>query len=119
MPYFKFSNIKITGVATSIPSHIVKTDDRADVWGKEYIEKFKANVGIEQIHTTAEHQTASDLCYDAAERLIQHKNVNREEIGAVLFVGFSTDYWRPSNACILHYRLGLSQGCVALSLIHI
>mgnify|MGYP003285050278 FL=1 len=58
MPYFKFHNIKITGVATSIPSHVVKTDDRTDVWGKEYIEKFKAAVGIEQIHTTAEHQTA-------------------------------------------------------------
>ena len=116
MPYFKFHNIKITGVATSIPSHVVKTDDRTDVWGKEYIEKFKAAVGIEQIHTTAEHQTASDLCYDAAERLILHKNIKREEIGAVLFVGFSTDYWRPSNACILQYRLGLSQDCVAYDL---
>lgn len=113
MPYFKFNNIKITGIATSIPSHIVKADDRTAVWGKEYIEKFKANVGIEQIHTTAEHQTAADLCYDAAERLIQHKNINREEIGALLFVGFSTDYWRPANACILHYRLGLPKDCAA------
>ena len=31
MPYFKFHNIKITGVATSIPSHVVKTDDRTKV----------------------------------------------------------------------------------------
>lgn len=113
MPYFQFNHIKVGGVASAVPTEIVKVSDFAEKYGEEYVGKFSASTGIKQFRRTKPHQTASDLCFVAAEKIISEKNINREEIGALVFVAHSTDYRRPATACVLHKRLGLDKNCVA------
>lgn len=113
MPFFKFKNIKITGVASVVPSTVVKVNDFIPVFGEETVRHFSETTGVKQFRKTGEHQTASDLCYIAAERVIEEKKVLREEIGALVFASLAPDYRRPSTACVLHKRLKLGKDCVA------
>ena len=116
MAFFAFNSIKIAGVAAAVPTKVVKVESFADRFGKDYVEKFKESTGIHQFHQSAEHQTASDFCFVAAEKILKEKEVPRESIGALVFVAHSTDYRRPATACVLHKRLGLSKDCVAFDI---
>ena len=108
MPVFNFNNIKIAGMACAMPSNITKTETFKDVFGAEDVDKFMLMTGITQTRRTSKHQTASDLGYTAAEKLLQHKNIDKSEIGALVFGSHSPDYRRPASAFIIHKRLGLS-----------
>jgi len=113
MSYFTYKNIKISGVACAVPPSVVKVDDFTAQFGEEAVKKFSEGTGIKEFRKTADHQTASDLCFAAAENIIGTKNINREDIGALVFIAHSTDYRRPATACVLHKRLGLPKDCVA------
>ena len=113
MPYFKFQNIKISAISAAVPKGEIKSDEYAERFGEEYVAKFKDGTGVLAAHKTREYQTASDLAYAAAEDLLHKKQINREEIGALIFCTSSPDYRRPASACVLHKRLGLSKNCTA------
>jgi 3-oxoacyl-[acyl-carrier-protein] synthase-3 len=116
MAFFKFHDIKISAVAAAVPKTVVNVDSFGDSFGKEYVEKFKESTGICQFRKTKEHQTASDLCFVAADKILNDKNIERSEIGALVFIAHSTDYRRPATACVLHKRLGLNKDCVAFDI---
>lgn len=116
MPYFQFKNIKISAVSVAVPTHVVTVDTFAANFGEDKISKFKETTGICQFRKTREHQTASDLCYAAAENILAKKELNREDIGALVFVAHSTDYRRPATACVLHKRLKLNKNCAAFDI---
>lgn len=108
MPTFNFSNIRISGLAAAVPKNIVKTESYKDRFGSEEVDKFMTMTGIVQTHRTTEFQTASDLAYTAADRLLTAKNIDRNEIGALVFGTTSPDYRRPASAFVIQNRLGLS-----------
>lgn len=116
MPFFKFNNVKIAAIAAAVPKEIVKVTDFADRFGLDYVQKFSESTGVNEFRRTSVHQTASDLCYAAAESIMLNKEVDREDIGLLLFVAHSTDYRRPATACVLHKRLGLSKDCAAFDI---
>lgn len=116
MPFFQFKNIKIAGVATAVPTTTVRATDFAEQFGAENCQKFTESTGIREFRKTLEHQTASDLCFAAAENILVDKGVERDTIGALVFVAHSTDYRRPATACVLHKRLGLSKDCAAFDI---
>ena len=116
MPTFKFNGIKITGIASAVPTTIVSVDSFKDRFGEGLVEQFKASTGIKEYRKTHKHQTASDLGFVAAEKIIAEKDIDRKSIGALVFVAHSTDYRRPATACVLHKRLGLDINCVAFDI---
>lgn len=113
MAYFKLPHIKIAAVASAVPTQVVKLESFADRFGADYVEKYMEQTGVRQFRKTREHQTASDLAFAAAENIIKTKGIDRDSIGALVFVAHSTDYWRPATACVLHKRLGLKKECAA------
>ena len=116
MAFFHYNNIHIAGVASAVPTQRVIVDSFADSFGKETVEKFSKMTGVKEFRKAFEHQTASDLGYAAADKLLSEKNINRDEIGALVFIAHSVDYRRPATACVLHKRLGLSKDCAAFDI---
>ncbi len=112
MAFFEFKNIRVAGVACAVPKNVVRTESFKPLFGDEEVEKFMAMTGVRESRRTLEHQTAGDLCFRAAEELLQAKQVNREDIGAVVFASHSPDYRRPSTAFVLQYRLGIPKEAV-------
>ena len=116
MAYYNLPHVKIAAVASAVPTEIVRLESFADKFGAEYVGKYKEQTGVKQFRRTREHQTASDLAFSAAENIINTKGLDRESIGAVVFVAHSKDYWRPATACVLHKRLRLKKDCAAFDI---
>lgn len=118
MPFFPYSvpGIRIAGIAAAVPAESVPLSSCADRFEKDYIEKFSATSAIRQIRCTAPGQTASDLCFAAAENLLNTYQIGRSEIGLLVFATHSPDYRCPATACVLQDRLALSSACGAFDL---
>lgn len=108
----EFSNVRISGIATAVPDHYVRTVEYEERFGTEAVSKFQNATGIEGRYFSEGRQTASDLCYAAASRLMEKKGITGDGIDAVILVTQSPDYCRPSTAFVLHKRLNLRQDCL-------
>ena len=116
MPFFHTKGVRIAGIACAVPDNRVTVESFSSVFGEEIPAKFSAGTGIKAMYKALPEQTASDLAYAAAENLFSHIEIEREKIGALLFVTQSPDYRRPASACVLQYRLGLSVDCAAMDI---
>lgn len=108
-----FENIKISALATAVPTKwtpIEEFDSNADI---NEIKIFKKGVGVEGRYDATVGQTASDLAYVAAKAVLAHGEVKTEDVGILVFVTQTPDYYTPATACVLHKRLGLSESCMA------
>lgn len=111
MPYFTYDDIKITGISAAVPKQKIFVNSFKEQYGEEAIDKFVSMTGIKEFRKTLPHQTASDLGYIAAEQILTDQHIDRNTIGALVFIAHSTDYRRPATACVLHKRLRLSKDC--------
>lgn len=68
--------------------------------------------GIGFVHISAEKETASDLAFNAAEKLLIERG-KRTDIDFLVFCTQSPDYFLPTTACIMQDRLGLDNNCGA------
>ncbi len=116
MPFFSYRDIAITAMTTAVPKQRITAESYKPLYGEEAVDRFVEMTGIREFHRCAERQTASDLGYVAAERLIREKNLDRNRINALAFVSHTADYRRPATACVLHRRLGLTKECAALDI---
>ena len=112
MAFLELKNVRIAGIATGVPKHIEYTKDNPEISSGYNYEEFIKSTGVEQ-RRVDNTLTTSDLCYAAAERLIEDLGWNKKEIEALIFVTQSPDYLTPATACILQDRLGLSKECYA------
>ena len=106
MAYWKIKNVALRGVTGTVPNNPVKTADY-DVMSAEDAEVFDNTVGIKNRYIASNDICASDLCFDAAERLIANLCWEKESIDVLVFASVTGDYKTPPTAGILQHRLGL------------
>ena len=116
MASFEFSNIRISGISTVVPENKVDMVSFGSQYGEDTVNKIIKGTGIRYAHRASYYQTATDLGYEAAKRLLDEYSIDRSKIGIMVFVTQSPDYRRPSSASVLHGKLGLSQKCAALEI---
>lgn len=106
MAYWRIKNVSLRGVTGSVPNHPVKTAD-FPYFTQEEADIFDATVGIKNRYIAPSDVCASDLCYDAAERLIAGLGWEKESIDVLLFASVTGDYKTPPTSAILQDRLEL------------
>ena len=109
-------NVEIKGIACAVPERIVDNKDFFGVFGEESVQKFINMTGVKTRHVAIDEQCASDLCYVAAKKLMERLNWEASTIDALIFISQTPDYAVPATACVLQYRLGLSQDCIAFDI---
>ena len=113
MAYLHYSNVRIAGIAAGVPKTVKNNLIDAENISSEYTpEDFVKTTGVIERHVSPTLCT-SDLCYEAAEKLIADLQWDKSEIGALVFVSQTADYILPATSCILQDRLGLSKECYA------
>ena len=115
MAYWKIHNVALRGVTGTVPNNPVKTAD-FPFFTIEEAETFDATVGIINRFIASENVCASDLCFDAAERLMAGLGWTKETIDVLLFVSVTGDYKTPPTSAILQDRLGLPASTFVLDL---
>lgn len=112
MAFLEIKNVRIAGISAGVPDTIVRNTD-GHVQSDDYdAEAFVESTGVFERRFTNK-LTTGDLCYAAAEKLIQDLSWDKAEIDGIIFVSQTHDYVEPATACILQDRLGLSKECYA------
>lgn len=112
----EFQHVKISGLACAVPSNKVPIDSYVDSYGVDVIEKFKKATGVESRYLSKGNQTASDLCFVAAQHLLDHKGLSGNDIDAVVLITQYPDYATPSTAYVLQKRLGVKKDCLVFDI---
>jgi 3-oxoacyl-[acyl-carrier-protein] synthase-3 len=115
MAIFSIPNIRIAGISACVPRKVVSNLDYKWVSARERQSIIKIT-GVEKKRVTEVTTTTSDLCYKAAEKLIDDLRWNKKDIQLLLFVSQTHDYILPATGGILQNRLGLSKDCMALDI---
>lgn len=108
-----FNGIKIEGISVAVPTKKENTSSFYKKFGKEAVQKFVKMTGVNGVFRAIPEQTASDLGYEAAIRLLDNLRVDLADIGLIIFVTQKPDYRSPSTSYVLHKRLGLNKDCSA------
>ncbi len=116
MAFIRYSNVGIKAVSACVPQNIEKTVDLAYFMQQEDIDKVLSQIGIEEKRIAASDVCSSDLCYNAAERLIEDNAIDKNEIDALIFVSQTSDFHQPATAPILQCRLGLPKSCLSFDI---
>lgn len=113
MAFIEVNNIKIKGLTVCLPSNIVENSSYTVVPESERPAFIQA-IGIERRHVADPEVCTSDLCYKAAENLIESLSWRKDEIELLVFVSQTPDYRMPATSCVLQHRLGLPRTCMTI-----
>lgn len=105
--------VTVKGISACVPSDTIKNIDNS-IFPQNDINAFINNVGVEELRIADQAICTSDLCVAAAEKLIEELQIDKNEIGILVFVSQSPDYhFLPNTACIIQDRLQLSKETLA------
>lgn len=118
MAILRYKNVGMTAIAACVPPKIVSNYDLDYLMSDENISRLVKSTGIEQRRMTEPGVTASDLCYKAAERLIEDNNIDRSSIDMLIFSTVSHDYYLPPTGPILQHRLELPETTACIDMVY-
>ena len=107
---------RIAGVATCVPANSVSNLDPALGFDPDEVRKVVAMAGVRHRRVVDDGVTSADLCFEAADDLLNRLEWPRNSITGLIFVTQSPDYFLPSTSCMLHQWLGLDEGCAAFDM---
>ena len=97
----------IKAISYYLPEQVVTNEDLVSEFPEWSVEKVAANVGVNVRHVAAVGETAGDMAEKAAKKLFEEYSIDSKDIDFLLLCTQSSDYYLPSTACVLQYRLGL------------
>lgn len=115
MPIFKVENIEIIGISACVPKQVDFVSDYTHISEQER-KMFSFGTGVEERRIAPEHICTSDMCYEAAIKLLDDSKVQPEEIDVIIFVSQSPDYFLPATSILLQNRLNCSKTTMAFDI---
>lgn len=112
----EYDHIVVAGIAVAVPSQKISVETYYEDFGQETVQKFSEMAGVKEVVRAKDQQTASDLGYEAAARLFEGNDVDRSDIGVLIFVSQKPDYRSPATAFVLQKRLGLDSGVLCMDI---
>ncbi|AXJ01660.1 3-oxoacyl-[acyl-carrier-protein] synthase-3 [Cyclonatronum proteinivorum] len=116
MAFLTFENIGISGLAAAVPANTIENEAYTMHFPAEDVKQIVEKTGIRQRRFAPKGMTASDLCFAAADKLLNDMQISREEIDAVIFVSQTPDYRMPATSVILQDKLGLPKSTLAFDI---
>ncbi len=117
MAFLKVENVVIRGISACVPP-IVEENSDIPFYGPGEAEKIIDSTGIERRHISGPEICVSDLCYQAAEQLIQALGWEKDSIGLLALCTQNPDYRNQPTSFLVHERLGLKESTMCLDFFH-
>lgn len=115
MACFSILNTRIQGIAAAVPKNRVSNFNLENFTADE-LEKLIETIGIENRRVASKDQCASDLCVEAANKLILDLGWNKQDVECLFFVTQTPDYHLPGTSLQIIDRLGLSKSCASFDI---
>lgn len=98
---------KISKIEYYLPEKILTNQELSDQFPDWTPEKIEEKIGVRERHIVYENETALDLAVKVSEKLLSNEDKNT--IDFIILCTQSPDYFLPTSACILQYKLGLKK----------
>lgn len=106
------NGVNIRAVSSWLPEKIIDLQTLSDKYGYKDVQNIIKTTGIDHIRVAPNSMTSSDMCYNAAENLIEKGLIDKAEIDGLVFVSQTPDYILPITAICLQDKLGLGKDTV-------
>lgn len=116
MAIVRYNNVGIKAISACVPKTVEKNRNLGYLIPEEEIDKTINNIGIEEKRIADADCCSSDLCFRAAQQLMQDNEIDPARIDALIFVSQTSDYHQPATAPILQHRLGLSKETICFDI---
>lgn len=116
MALLKFNGVGITALSGAIPRTVIDNYKYTQYFPEDQVREVVDTVGIYERRFVDDKTCSSDLCFAAAQKLIEDNEVNREEIDVLIFISQTPDYRMPATSTILQDRLGLPKSTLTFDI---
>lgn len=117
MAFLKIQNVAIKGISACVPPLVEENKDIPFYASGEADQIIKAT-GIERRHIAGPDICVSDLCFRAAERLIEDLGWDKDSIDLLALCTQNPDYRNQPTSFLVHERLGLKDSTMCLDFFH-
>ena len=107
---------KITGMLSILPETTYKFDDETKNFPKSRATRLKRIMGYEKRRRAKKETTASDLCLFGMHYLLEHDLLQKADIGAIIVVTMTPDYFIPHVSNIIHGECGLADDVICIDI---
>jgi 3-oxoacyl-[acyl-carrier-protein] synthase-3 len=104
----------LSAIAYHVPEKVLGNEELARRFPEWTADQIEQKTGIRSRHIAADVETASDLAFQAAEKLFASGKARPDDIDFLLFCTQAPDYFLPTSACLLQDRLGIKKEAGAL-----
>lgn len=116
MAFLKFDGVGVTALSAAVPRTVIENLKYTQYFPEDQVKEVVEKVGIYERRFADEKTCSSDLCYAAAEKLIDDNNIDRNEIDLLIFISQTADYRMPATSVLLQDRLGLPNSTIAFDI---
>ena len=116
MALLSYEGVGITAMAAAVPSRIINNYEYTEFFPADQVKDVVDKIGVFERRFADKDTCSSDLCFAAAEKLIQDNNIDKGEIDLLVFLSQTPDYRMPDTSICLQARLGLSNSCIAFDM---
>jgi 3-oxoacyl-[acyl-carrier-protein] synthase-3 len=107
--------ISIKGISCCVPARIERNVDITNQPAED-IQKFIDVTGVEERRIAHADVCTSDLCMQAATKVLSSVQWEKDSIEILVFVSQTADYILPVTSAMLQDRLGISKDCIAFDI---
>jgi 3-oxoacyl-[acyl-carrier-protein] synthase-3 len=114
---FKYTNLSILSIYASVSKY--KKDvlsSFSEQLGYDRVNKFINVVGIKELSISSKDVISSDMAFVSAKTMLDDLNIDKSEIGFLIFVSQTPDYLLPSTSFVIHQKLNLPNSCVVFDI---
>lgn len=112
----EYNNLRLVGLSANVPANKINNMDLSSVVGEKIIKKQIKATGIVERRCAINGQNTADLCYFAANRLLDAVKWDRNDIKYVVFVSSYPIFAAPATAFYLQRKLGIGTDCLAFDI---
>ncbi len=116
---FTVNGLKIAGISAVVPKNTVSSDDiiqEAPIELAADLKKAQKLSGVENRRIALSNQCASDLCFYAAQKLLEELGWDSKEVNILIFISQTPDYGIPGTSYLLQQRLNISKNACVLDI---
>lgn len=120
MANYKFSGKKISGILSVIPKRTVRFIDEIGNYGfsRERSIDLQETIGFGERRIVEDGECGSDLCARGLEHLFEGRRLDRNDIGAIVYVTQTPDHFMPPTSTILHGKLRCPRDVLCFDINH-
>lgn len=118
MAFLKVENVAIKGIAACVPPKVEENRKLPFYASEEEAEQVMQAIGIERRHIVTPDIAVSDLCLQAAEKLIAELGWEKDSIDLLALVTQNPDYLNHPTSFVVHEQLGLPENTMCMDFYH-